>query len=83
MKNNKFDKDAGIFCVGIVLCAIGGLLIAALNYSRQTYKTVYDACKNGTEIAECKCLARCIAKNHGKSMLMRTDSDETCLDKCL
>ena len=83
MKNNKFDKEAGIVCVGIVLCAISVFAVGTLNQQSEMYKTVYDSCKNGTEIAECKCLARCIAKNHGKSMFMQTDSDETCLDKCL
>lgn len=85
MKNNKFDKEAAIFCVGIVLCAIGVMGVGALNQQSEMYKTLYNGCQNDPTLstADCRCLAKCMEKNYKKQMSFNTDESEMCFYKCL
>lgn len=85
MKNNKFDKDAGIFCVGIVLCAISVFAVGTLNQQSEMYKNLYNGCKNDPTLstADCRCLAKCMEKNYKKQMFFNTDESEMCFYKCL
>lgn len=85
MKKNKFNKEAGIFCVAIVLCAIGVMGVSALNQPSKFYKTIYDGCKNNPtlSIADCRCLAKCVEKSYKKQMFFDIDETEMCFYKCL
>ena len=85
MKNNKFNKKAGIFCAGIVLCAISVFVVGALNQPSEMYKTIYNACKSHPtlSIADCRCQAKCVEKSYKKQMFFDIDEAEMCFYKCL